>query len=355
MHLSCCILNLRSARLRRSRLGHRTGVRRAALASLLDSQIAGVRAAVWRDLIWRPDRSSPRSLPAPLADRIPARAALHESVELVKRARKRSAAAFVNAVLRKLEKATPASYSADETSASVQSIAHALAHPNGWWNAGCGNTASQLPGRSATTISQFQRPPFAFAGLTRRKNSRPKESSSSPAGCWRQRGWSSRATSQRHALSARAFVSSRMRHRNWSRLWRQADRECWIAALLPAAKPWRWRTAIPSAQITAVDLHPHRARLLRKLLRIENDRRQRNPTFACSRRMPATCRWPASLIESSPMRLAPEQARWRASGNQVAAQARGSGRSPATPIGHPAFGYGAGFLGRTADLFDLFP
>src|ERR1700690_474904 len=35
-------------------------------------------------------------------DRIPQRAALHESVELVKRARKRSAAPFVNAVLRKL-------------------------------------------------------------------------------------------------------------------------------------------------------------------------------------------------------------------------------------------------------------
>lgn len=35
-------------------------------------------------------------------DRVPARAAIHESVELVKRARKRSAASFVNAVLRKL-------------------------------------------------------------------------------------------------------------------------------------------------------------------------------------------------------------------------------------------------------------
>src|ERR1700741_250524 len=35
-------------------------------------------------------------------DRIPQRAALHESVELVKRARKRSAGPFVNAVLRKL-------------------------------------------------------------------------------------------------------------------------------------------------------------------------------------------------------------------------------------------------------------
>src|SRR5205807_1969266 len=35
-------------------------------------------------------------------DRVPARAAIHESVELVKRARKRSAAPFANAVLRKL-------------------------------------------------------------------------------------------------------------------------------------------------------------------------------------------------------------------------------------------------------------
>ena len=40
-------------------------------------------------------------------DRVPQRAALHESVELVKRARKRSAAPFVNAVLRKLSP-TPA-------------------------------------------------------------------------------------------------------------------------------------------------------------------------------------------------------------------------------------------------------
>src|ERR1700720_4918771 len=39
-------------------------------------------------------------------DRIPARAAIHESVELVKRARKRSAVPFINAILRKL--ASPA-------------------------------------------------------------------------------------------------------------------------------------------------------------------------------------------------------------------------------------------------------
>src|SRR5271170_401805 len=40
-------------------------------------------------------------------DRIPARAAIHESVELVKQARKRSAVSFTNAVLRKLAGLVP--------------------------------------------------------------------------------------------------------------------------------------------------------------------------------------------------------------------------------------------------------
>jgi len=47
-------------------------------------------------------------------DRVPSRAAVHESVELVKRARKRSAATFVNAILRKVSGAYSASkFSAD--------------------------------------------------------------------------------------------------------------------------------------------------------------------------------------------------------------------------------------------------
>ncbi len=48
-------------------------------------------------------------------DRVPSRAAVHESVELVKRARKRSAATFVNAILRKVSGA----YSAAKFSADV--------------------------------------------------------------------------------------------------------------------------------------------------------------------------------------------------------------------------------------------
>lgn len=62
-------------------------------------------------------------------ERVPARAAIYESVELVKRARKRSAAGFVNALLRKLA-ANPAPLRprAPE-SASARGLSIAYAHP----------------------------------------------------------------------------------------------------------------------------------------------------------------------------------------------------------------------------------
>ena len=63
-------------------------------------------------------------------DRIPHRAALHESVELVKRARKASAAPFVNAVLRKLSKDPLCSSVPSVVNGfSPQAIAAAYAHP----------------------------------------------------------------------------------------------------------------------------------------------------------------------------------------------------------------------------------
>jgi hypothetical protein len=69
-------------------------------------------------------------------DRMPERAAVHESVELVKRARKRSAVPFTNAVLRKL-----ASSSADsginKQNASFDSPAELSRNPHpGWWTDG---------------------------------------------------------------------------------------------------------------------------------------------------------------------------------------------------------------------------
>src|ERR1700694_2502033 len=51
-------------------------------------------------------------------DRVPGRAAVHESVELVKRARKGSAAPFANAVLRKLAGSTSSAKAASEDESS---------------------------------------------------------------------------------------------------------------------------------------------------------------------------------------------------------------------------------------------
>ena len=61
-------------------------------------------------------------------ERIPKRAALNESVELVKRARKRSAAAFVNAVLRKLSAETQPPPSIGDAH-TITELAEAAAHP----------------------------------------------------------------------------------------------------------------------------------------------------------------------------------------------------------------------------------
>src|SRR5271169_1747076 len=62
-------------------------------------------------------------------DRVPQRAALHESVELVKRARKRSAAPFVNAVLRKLSVLPRNHDIAEVETDSSEALARTLAHP----------------------------------------------------------------------------------------------------------------------------------------------------------------------------------------------------------------------------------
>jgi 16S rRNA (cytosine967-C5)-methyltransferase len=101
--------------------------------SLLDSQIAAASAQPLSKL-------DPEVLTAlRLAvyqlgwlSRVPARAAINESVELVKRARKRSAAPFVNAVLRKLaSSSSQIENSAPHTisDASPETLAASSAHP----------------------------------------------------------------------------------------------------------------------------------------------------------------------------------------------------------------------------------
>jgi len=64
-------------------------------------------------------------------ERVPSHAAVHESVELVKRARKTSAAGFVNAVLRKIPRGTRSETPQLATDRTVQALAQRYSHP-GW-------------------------------------------------------------------------------------------------------------------------------------------------------------------------------------------------------------------------------
>ena len=61
--------------------------------------------------------------------RVPARAAINESVDLVKRARKVSAAPFANAVLRKLASAAPEAIAGEMQAATAALLAREFAHP----------------------------------------------------------------------------------------------------------------------------------------------------------------------------------------------------------------------------------
>ena len=202
-------------------------------------------------------------------DRVPPRAAIHESVELVKRARKHSAAPFVNAVLRKLAASSPPAYGSTslEETASAESLARAFAHPawlvERWvreyglaaarqicqYDQSVPETAIRLRDPAAETelrVEGIELAPGALLASARRveaaniTNTRALRSGS--------------AVIQDEASQLVAALVGR-----GSRIL-----DCCAA---PGGKTLAMADGNPEAKITAVDLHPHRARLLQKLLR----------------------------------------------------------------------------------------
>jgi 16S rRNA (cytosine967-C5)-methyltransferase len=201
--------------------------------------------------------------------RIPARAAINESVELVKRARKRSAASFVNAILRKLA----AGISQDDNStqrqisdASAETLAASSAHPL-WlverWIAAYGIDSSfricQHNQSVPVTAIRLRRPeadaqlsaegidlaPGVFLASARRV----------------QHGDTTKTAAFRTGLCVIQDEASQL----VAALVGQGTRvlDCCAA---PGGKTTAIADRSPNANVAAVDLHPHRARLLRKLL-----------------------------------------------------------------------------------------
>ncbi len=210
--------------------------------------------------------------------RIPARAAIHESVELVKRARKRSAASFVNAVLRKLEKQPLHTEDRlpDDSTATIDSIALGLAHPK-WlverWARDYGIEAASL-------ICRYDQSIPATAVRLRRADADKELQAEGIA--WKHGALLSSArvieggdiTKTRACREERCVI--------------QDEASQLVAALAeggtrvldccaaPGGKTLAMADRDPAAQIVAVDLHPHRARLLRRLLHTDDKSKPAN-------------------------------------------------------------------------------
>ena len=203
-------------------------------------------------------------------ERVPARAAIYESVELVKKARKRSAAPFVNAVLRKLAAKAPKLRSAPPASTTAPSLAPTYAHPE-WlvkrWVAQYGAD------RAARICAYDQQVPVTAIRL--RDTAAGEE--------LRQVGIELAAgafmAQARRVLLGEITHTAAFRER---RVAIQDEASQLVAALVgcgqrlldccaaPGGKTAILAERNPDSQIIAADLHPQRARLLRRLVRAEN-------------------------------------------------------------------------------------
>ena len=200
--------------------------------------------------------------------RIPAHAAINESVELVKRAHKRSAVPFANAVLRKIAaaKEIPPQIS---TATSADSLARESAHPH-WlvarWIADLGMANAQA------ICAQDQRVPTTAIRL----DGVEAEHELLGAGIELAPG----------ALVAGARIVTgditRTRAFEEGRVFIQDEASQLVAALVgtgsrlldccaaPGGKTAALAARNPTAQVIAAELHGHRAELLRKRVRAAN-------------------------------------------------------------------------------------
>lgn len=199
--------------------------------------------------------------------RIPHHAALHESVELVKRARKASAGPFVNAVLRKLSGNVPATQIPPPDIASAHDLASTYAHP-AWlverW-------IDQYGISAAHKICQHNQ---SIPRTSIRLRSPESESELAAAGITLGPGKFLR--SAREVLSGDITSTEAFRA---GQIVIQDEASQLVAALVGSAPQILDCCAAPggktlavadrnqSSRITAVEVHRHRARTMQKLLR----------------------------------------------------------------------------------------
>ena len=220
--------------------------------------------------------------------RVPARAAIYESVELAKAGRKHSAAAFVNAVLRKIAKAgAEDSFAKIQMSPDATALARSAAHPS-WlvtrWAKKYGLETTRQICVHDQTVPETAIHVYADRPNAGRSSGDQADAELALAGVQVAPG--------QLLSAARRILSGDVTETNAYREGRIAiqDEASQLVALLASrgesgthggildccAAPGR-KTALlarrnPSVKVLATELHPHRARLLKSLNRSPNVR-----------------------------------------------------------------------------------
>ncbi len=202
--------------------------------------------------------------------RVPARAAINESVELVKRARKGSAVPFANAVLRKMAVAQIEPLAERIVGEPVPFLARELAHPE-WLVKRCVSTFG------AERALEICRHDQHIPNTAIRLDSAASERELTSEGIELAPG--------ALLVSARIVVSgliTQTRAFREGRVFIQDEASQLVAALVgkglrlldccaaPGGKTAALAARNPTAQIMAAELHPHRAELLRQRVRARN-------------------------------------------------------------------------------------
>jgi 16S rRNA (cytosine967-C5)-methyltransferase len=199
---------------------------------------------------------------------VPARAAVNESVELAKQSRKRSAAAFVNAVLRKL--AGAAKTGREAAAKTAGELASAYAHPL-WlverW-------ANHFGLEAARKICEYDQ---AVPEIALRLAAASVEDELRREGIQLAPGKllaSARRVTAGQLASTRAFREGRVFIQDEASqlvaLLVGSGRRMLDCCAAPGGKARVMAEKNPDARILAVELHPHRARLLRRLVTAAN-------------------------------------------------------------------------------------
>ncbi len=201
-------------------------------------------------------------------ERVPAHAAINESVELVKAARKRSATGFVNAVLRKL--AADRGWRRPHEATTPAALAEAFAHPT-WlverWIKKFGTD-------NARKICEYdQQTPVTAIRLREPEI----ENQLGAAGMELAPGT---LLTDAHRVVSGDLTKTKAFHEG--RVVIQDEASQLVAALLgrasrlldccaaPGIKTSAFADHNPDVTVLAADLHPHRARLLRRLVRADH-------------------------------------------------------------------------------------